>query len=60
MSTVTLTFGESNKEVAVGEIIHLATSRPLTLSCGQELADFPIAYQTYGELNAEKSNAILI
>ncbi|XUU61205.1 homoserine O-acetyltransferase MetX [Erythrobacter sp. HA6-11] len=33
---------------------------PLALDSGQELADVEIAYETYGELNADKSNAILI
>jgi homoserine O-acetyltransferase len=32
----------------------------LTLDCGQILRPFTIAYQTYGRLNAAKSNAILI
>ena len=34
--------------------------QPLRLDCGIDLAPFQIAYQTYGELNADKSNAILI
>src|SRR3984893_10175012 len=34
--------------------------QPLHLDCGIDLAPFQIAYQTYGELNAERSNAILI
>ena len=33
---------------------------PLRLDCQQDLAPFTVAYQTYGELNADKSNAILI
>ena len=33
---------------------------PLRLDCGVDLAPFQIAYQTYGTLNADKSNAILI
>ncbi|MFO7297327.1 MAG: homoserine O-acetyltransferase [Pseudomonadota bacterium] len=33
---------------------------PLLLDCGQTLAPFDQAYQTYGELNADKSNAILV
>lgn len=32
----------------------------LRLDCGVELANFPLAYQTYGTLNADKSNAILV
>ncbi len=33
---------------------------PLKLDCGQSLQPYVIAYQTYGHLNAAKSNAILI
>ena len=43
-----------------GRHIRLGTETPLRLDCGAELADFPVAYQTYGELNADRSNAILI
>jgi homoserine O-acetyltransferase len=35
-------------------------SEPLVLDCGQKLGPFSIAYQTYGELNADRSNAILV
>lgn len=34
--------------------------QPLKLDCGVDLAPFQIAYQTYGQLNADRSNAILI
>ncbi len=34
--------------------------QPLKLDCGVDLAPFQIAYQTYGELNADRSNAILV
>jgi len=43
-----------------GEQVLLGGDAPLRLDCGTELADFPVAYQTYGTLNADKSNAILI
>lgn len=33
---------------------------PLVLACGRELAPYDIVYETYGELNTNKSNAILI
>jgi homoserine O-acetyltransferase len=36
------------------------TDQPLRLDCGIDLAPFQIAYQTYGELNADRSNAILV
>lgn len=34
--------------------------QPLRLDCGVDLAPFQIAYQAYGTLNADRSNAILI
>ena len=30
------------------------------LACGRELADYQLVYETYGELNSERSNAVLI
>jgi homoserine O-acetyltransferase len=41
-------------------IAHFPADRPLQLDCGQQLAPFSIAYQSYGRLNADRSNAILI
>lgn len=58
--TITSCFGPSYREVEVGDIVTLATDRPVRLECGVEISDFPVAYQTYGTLNADKSNAILI
>jgi homoserine O-acetyltransferase len=43
-----------------GHHVRLGVEKPLRLDCGMEIADFPVAYQTYGELNADKSNAIFI
>ena len=40
------------------DIVHF--SDPLPLDCGAELAPFSIAYQTYGTLNADRSNAVLV
>ena len=34
--------------------------KPLHLDCGVDLSPFQIAYQCYGRLNADRSNAILI
>ena len=41
-------------------IAHFGADRPLKLDAGVELAPFQIAYRTYGTLNAERSNAVLI
>ena len=35
-------------------------TKPLKLDCGQTIKDFPIAYETYGQLNEKKNNAILV
>ena len=40
--------------------VRLGREKPLRLDCGVELADFPVAYMTYGELNEDKSNVILV
>ncbi|MDP4593879.1 MAG: homoserine O-acetyltransferase, partial [Beijerinckiaceae bacterium] len=39
---------------------HFPADMPLQMDSGSVLAPFTIAFQTYGELNSEKSNAILI
>ncbi|MBE9553138.1 MAG: homoserine O-acetyltransferase [Proteobacteria bacterium] len=43
-----------------GQCIELGGNGKLRLDCGVELGPFPFAYQTYGELNANKSNAIMV
>ncbi len=43
-----------------GHRLELGPDAPLRLDCGVELAPLTIAYQTYGRLNSDKSNAILI
>jgi homoserine O-acetyltransferase len=50
----------SDRAQLPGYRVTLAEDQPLKLDCGVELGPFSIAYQTYGELNAEKSNAILV
>lgn len=42
------------------KITTLFTQQPLDLLLGGQLDHIDVAYQTYGELNAEKSNAVLI
>ena len=38
----------------------LAFDTPLALDCGRSLSSYELVYETYGKLNAEASNAILI
>ena len=42
------------------QVAMFGADQPLKLDCGIDLTPFQIAYQTYGELNADRSNAILI
>ncbi len=42
-----------------GARVELGRDRPLRLDCGVELGPFTMAYQTYGTLNDDRSNAIL-
>jgi homoserine O-acetyltransferase len=44
----------------IENIKQITVTKPLELDCGQTIKDFPIAYETYGKLNEEKNNAILI
>src|SRR5829696_9215680 len=41
-------------------IVRFGPDKPLRLDASVELAPFQIAYQTYGTLNAERSNTVLI
>ena len=41
-------------------VVRFGADRPLQLDAGVSLSPFQIAYQTYGTLNAERSNAVLI
>ncbi|MBN9290613.1 MAG: homoserine O-acetyltransferase, partial [Hyphomicrobium denitrificans] len=51
---------QSEIDAPSSQIAHFDVSAPLHLACQQDLAPFSVAYQTYGTLNAAKSNAILI
>jgi len=43
-----------------GKVAVLGARTPLKLDSGEELGPFNMAYQTYGTLNADKSNVVLI
>ena len=42
------------------QFVDFPESEPLQLDCQQALAPFRTAYETYGVLNAQKSNAVLV
>src|SRR5476651_1130551 len=42
------------------ELVRFGAEKPLRLDAGVDLSPFQIAYKTYGTLNAERSNAILV
>src|SRR6187549_3633081 len=41
-------------------VVRFGMDKPLSLDAGIDLAPFQIGYQTYGTLNAERSNAVLV
>jgi homoserine O-acetyltransferase len=43
-----------------GERLEVPADQPLTLESGVALAPYTIAYRTYGQLNATRSNAVLV
>lgn len=53
-------FGPSYRDVAVGKVFYPELNTPFRFECGAEVSELPIAFQTYGMLNADKSNAILV
>ena len=42
------------------DIKKIIVSKPLKLDCGKTINDFPLAYETYGKLNENKDNAVLV
>ena len=52
------TIPDDSVGIVVPKTLHF--SEPLLLECGKTLPEFDIAYETYGELNSDASNAVLI
>ncbi len=42
------------------KVKNIIIRNPIKLDCGQEISNFPLAYETYGKLNSNKDNAILV
>jgi len=59
-SSIPLTPRLAAVEIAAGEKIVLAGGAPMRLDSGVDLGPVTLAYQTYGALNAARSNAILV
>ena len=46
--------------INLSKIKNIIVKKPLKLDCGKEISNFPLAYETYGNLNEKKDNAILV
>ncbi len=51
-------FPENSVGLVTPETLHF--DQPLALSCGETLSEYDLIIETYGTLNADKSNAILV
>jgi homoserine O-acetyltransferase len=60
MSAPTVPLTEIAPALLPGHSVELGRDKPLTLDCGVALGPFTMAWQSWGTLNADKSNAILI
>ncbi|MDB5511157.1 MAG: homoserine O-acetyltransferase [Enterovirga sp.] len=50
----------SEADEPTSPVARFGVDEPLRLDAGVDLAPWQIAYQTYGELNADRSNAVLV
>lgn len=50
----------SEESVGIVKTEYLQIDEPIELDCGKSLENVTVAYETYGELNKDKSNAILV
>jgi len=46
--------------VGIVEVQRMRFAQPLALRSGASIADYELVYETYGELNAQRSNAVLV
>ncbi len=54
------TIGARNGAALHGKRVHFPSDEPLVTDGGRAIAPLTIAYETYGALNEDKSNAILL
>src|SRR3984885_1914203 len=61
-ASATLDFADRRREADHPHslVVRFPANNPLQLDCGVDLGPLQIAYQTYGTLNAERSNAVLV
>lgn len=59
MAQAPITYSEFN-DYTHCKVAHFSAEEPLLLDSGAVLAPFSVAYQTYGTLNADKTNAVLV
>ena len=52
--------GTDRVEIDERQYYTFAEDTPMLLDSGEQIGPITIAYETYGQLNGEKSNAILI
>ncbi len=50
----------STSSVGAVSAASLSFAEPLSLASGQSISDYSLCYETYGALNADRSNAVLI
>jgi len=52
--------GQNSRSVGIvkPQVAHF--DKPLRLACGRQLASYDLVYETYGQLNEAKSNAVLV
>jgi len=66
MPSFAATTGSSSAQAAPGRSVGAVVARrarfdaPLPLACGRTLPQFELAYETYGTLDADRSNAVLV
>ncbi len=52
--------GEKTGESGFAEVVKLGQDQPLLLECGETLGPFDVAYKSWGRLNGDKSNVVLV